>query len=183
MDQNSLFNKDTRVFAFDDSPFTRKDEYTVLVGVIMRKDLYIETIVRKKIKIDGMDVTEKILEAVGEKGSGVRVILTQGITFGGFNVLDVNRLFEKTQIPIINVVDHEPDMKRIKNALQKYFEDWELRYSSLSADFKKFDLLYVQALGMEPSLAYKFVTQITTSGTIPEPLRIADLVAGICKSN
>jgi Uncharacterized conserved protein len=50
VDQNSLFNKDTRVFAFDDSPFTRKDEYTVLVGVIMRKDLYIETIVRKKIR-------------------------------------------------------------------------------------------------------------------------------------
>jgi hypothetical protein len=179
VDQNSLFNKDTRVFAFDDSPFSRNDESTSIVGVIVRKDMYIESLIRKEIKVDGLDATERVLEAIREKGSGVRVIMTQGITLGGFNILDVKRLYRETEIPIINVVDHEPNMKAIKEALRKYFEDWEVRYSTLSEDFHRFDQLFVQTTGIEPTMAYKFLKQMTINGNIPEPLRIADLIAGI----
>ncbi len=179
MDQNSLFNKDTRVFAFDDSPFSRSDEYTYIVGVIMRKDLYTESIVKKKIKVDGLDSTQKVLDAIREKGAGVRIVMTQGITLGGFNILDVRELFAKTGIPIINVVDHEPDMRAIKEALKKYFEDWELRLSLLSEDFHRFDKLYIQGVGIDPEVANKFTRKMIVNGNIPEPLRMADLIAGV----
>lgn len=179
MDQNSLFNKDARIFAFDDSPFSRNDVSTNIVGVIVRKDMYIESLIRKEIKVDGLDATDRMLEAIREKGSGVRVIMTQGITLGGFNILDVKRLYRETNIPIINVVDHEPNMKAIKDALRKYFKDWEVRYSALSEDFHGFGPLFVQTTGIEPTVAYKFLKQMTINGNIPEPLRIADLIAGI----
>ncbi|MCL4447665.1 MAG: DUF99 family protein [Thermoplasmatales archaeon] len=180
MDQNLLFNKDTRIFAFDDSPFTREDEFTSIVGVIMRKDLYIESLSKGRIRVDGDDVTEKMIELVYERGSGVRVIMTQGTTFAGFNVLDINRLFNETGTPIINVVDHRPDMDSIREALRKYFDDWEARYSVLSENFTRFNSLYVQSLGIEPDTANKFIEMMTVNGIIPEPLRIADMVAGIC---
>lgn len=179
MDQNSLFNKDTRVFAFDDSPFSRSDEYSYIVGVIMRKDLYTESIVKKKIRVDGLDSTEKVTEAIREKGAGVRVIMTQGITLGGFNILDVRKLYGESGIPIINVVDHEPDMGAIKEALKKYFDDWEFRCSLLSEDFHRFERLYIQGIGIEPEVANKFVRKMIVNGNIPEPLRIADLIAGV----
>ncbi|MCW6159282.1 MAG: DUF99 family protein [Thermoplasmatales archaeon] len=178
VDQNSLFNKDTRIIAFDDSPFSRRDKHTSIVGVIMRKDLYIESLITKRIEVDGTDATEKILDVIREKGSGIRVIMTQGITLGGFNVLDVKELFRETGIPIINVVDHEPNMKAIKDALKKYFEDWESRYSKLTEDFYRFGPIFVQATGMDSKVAYKFIKQITAKGNIPEPLRLADLIAG-----
>ena len=179
MDQNSLFNKDTRVLAFDDSPFSRDDEFTSIVGVIMRKDLYIESVVKKAIHVDGLDATERILEIIREKGSGVNVIMTQGITLGGFNILDVKKLYEETGIPVINVVDHEPNMRAIKEALRKYFKDWRARYSILTEAFYKSDSLYIQSTGIDTKIAYKFLKQLTVTGNIPEPLRIADLIAGI----
>lgn len=179
MDQNSLFNKDTRIFAFDDSPFSRNDEYTSLIGVIMRKDLYLESILKEKIRVDGLDVTEKILKAIKKKGSGVRVILVQGTTFGGFNILDMGSLFRETGICVINVVDHEPDLDAIKNALRKHFPDWQSRFKIFKKDFTKLGSLYLQTEGINEETAYKFIGQITVNGVIPEPLRIADIIASI----
>ena len=138
-----------RVIAFDDSPFSRRDKHTSIVGVIMRKDLYIESLITKRIEVDGTDATEKILDTIREKGSGVRVIMTQGITLGGFNVLDVKELFRETGIPIINVVDHEPNMKAIKDALKKYFE--ERRVGIRGQERKKNGFLISDICNIEPS--------------------------------
>lgn len=179
MDQNYLFNKDTRILAVDDAPFSRGDKFTSIVFVIMRKDLYVESLFKKAIEVDGLDVTDKIIEGVREKGNGVKVILTQGITLGGFNIIDVTRLYVETKIPVINVVDHEPNMVSIKDALQKYFKDWEARDSILSEKFERFGSLYVQATGISPKIANKFLVQVTINGKIPEPLRMADLIAGL----
>lgn len=179
MDQNSLFNKDTRILAVDDAPFSRGDKFTSMVFLIVRKDLYIESIFKKTIEIDGLDATDRIIEGIREKGNGVRVILTQGITLGGFNILDVTRLYNETNIPVINVVDHEPNMISIKEALQKYFKDWKTRYASLSERFERHDSLYVQSTGISIKIAGKFLNQVTINGKIPEPLRMADLIAGV----
>lgn len=179
MDLNSLFNKDTRVFAFDDSPFSREDEFTGLIGVIMRKDYYIETLASRIIQVDGNDVTEKMQEMVEEKGSGVKVLMVQGTTFAGFNILDAKKLYGETSIPIINILDHEPDMAAIENALRAHFSDWEKRYATFDANFSRFGSLFIQSFGIEPKVAYKFSRMMTRQGLIPEPLRIADMVASI----
>lgn len=179
VDQNVFFNKDTRIFAFDDSPFSRNDRFTNLVGVVMRKDLYLETLVKKKIQVDGNDVTERMLEAINEKGSGVNLIVVKGVTFGGFNILDMHKLYEKAQIPIVNVIDHEPNIAAIKEALIKHFEDWEQRLKMLKKGFEKIDSLYIQTEGVGIKATYKFLKQITINGIIPEPVRIADLIAGL----
>ncbi len=179
MDQNLLFNKDTRMFAFDDSPFLREDRVTHLVGIIMRKDLYLETVLKKEITVDGNDVTEKVLESMEEKGSGVNLIMVKGVTFAGFNILDMPAIYNKTGIPVINVIDHEPDTKAIKDALMKYFPDWEHRWNILKRRIEKVGSIFLQAEGIETKVAYKFIKQVTVNGSIPEPLRIADLIAGL----
>jgi|YelNatPaOPRAMG01_1025707.scaffolds.fasta_scaffold12315_5 endonuclease V-like protein UPF0215 family len=180
MDLNSLFNKNTRILAFDDSPFSRDDLSCSLIGVIMRKDLYLESIVKRQITVDGMDVTEKILEAIEEKGSGIGVIMIKGITFAGFNILDIRTVSEKTHIPVINVLDHEPNIENIKAALKKHFPDWQLRFDLFNRKFTKFGSILVQCEGIEEEIAYKFIRQTTVNGLIPEPLRLADIIARIC---
>ncbi|MGC8645107.1 MAG: DUF99 family protein [Thermoplasmata archaeon] len=179
MDINSLFNKDTRIIAFDDAPFSRGDRHAVLLGLIMRKDMYIESIFKRKIEVDGSDATEAVVSMVREKGSGVSLIMTQGITFGGFNILDVDEVFHSTGIPIINVVDHEPDLAALKSALRKHFIDWERRFSLLQGHFSRADRLYIQSIGLDFKQAYKFVKQVTLSGQMPEPLRLADMIASV----
>ncbi len=69
-------------------------------------------------------------------------------------------------------------MISIKDALQKYFKDWKTRYASLSEGFERYGSLYIQSTGISPKIAGKFLNQVTINGKIPEPLRMADLIAG-----
>ncbi|MEM0127727.1 MAG: DUF99 family protein [Thermoplasmatales archaeon] len=179
MDLNSLFNKDARIMAFDDTPFSRGQSSTSLVGLIMRKDMYIESVLKDRIRVDGDDSTDVIISMVERKGSGISVIMTQGITFGGFNILDVKKLFAETGIPVINVVDHKPDMERMKDALVKHFSDWEKRINLLRDEFTEYKGIFIQTSGIGPMHAYKFIRQVTVSGTLPEPLRLVNMIAGI----
>lgn len=179
VDQNSLFNKNTRIMAFDDSPFSREDKFTSLVGLVIRKDLYIESLAKDRIEVDGLDVTAKVLRMIGEKGEGVKVIMVKGITFAGFNVLNLKTIHDETGICIMNVMDHEPDPVGIKNALVKHFPDWKTRMTNFKNSFVKFSSLYLQTEGIEPETANKFIGQVTVNGIIPEPLRIVDMIARI----
>lgn len=180
VDQNLLFNKNTRILAVDDCPFSREYTHTNIIAMIIRRDLYIESIFKKEIDIDGMDVTEKIKEVLAEHGQGVRVVMVKGITFGGFNILDTDKLYRASGIPIINLMDHRPDMEAITKALKKHFSDWDSRLS-LIGEFSNFeDDLYIQAVGIDTWLAVKFVKKLVKNGKIPEPLRLVDLIASVC---
>ncbi len=180
VDQNSLFNKNTRILALDDAPFDREDTFTEIIGLIIRRDLYVESIVKKTIQVDGLDVTDKILEIIREKGDGIRVIMMKGITFGGFNILDVERLYQETKIPIINYMDHPPDIKAIENALRKHFKDWEERFSLFNKYEIKENGAYISCVGLDPLKASRFLNKLTRNGKIPEPLRMVNLIASIC---
>jgi endonuclease V-like protein UPF0215 family len=180
MDQNLLFNKNTRLLAIDDSPFIRGDSFTNIIGVIIRKDLYIENILKKTIQVDGMDVTDRIMEMVQEKGEGIRMIMIKGITFGGFNVLDMEKLYDAHKIPIINFMDHPPDKDAIEAALKKHFNDWEIRLSLMKGYSKIDESVYIKTVGIDLRSAVKFSFGLMKNGKIPEPLRIVDLIASIC---
>ncbi|MEM0073700.1 MAG: DUF99 family protein [Thermoplasmatales archaeon] len=179
MDLNSLFNKDARIMAFDDAPFSRGQRSTSIVGLIMRKDMYIESVLKDRISVDGDDSTDVIISMVERKGSGISIIMTQGITFGGFNILDVNRLFTETGIPVVNVVDHKPDIDGMKDALVKHFTDWERRIHLLRGEFTEYKGIFIQTSGIGPIHAYRFIKQVTLAGNLPEPLRLVNMIAGI----
>ncbi len=180
MDQNLLFNKNTRILAVDDTPFTRGEHYTHIIGVIMRKDLYIENILRKTIEIDGMDVTERIKEMLIEKGEGIRIVMIKGITFGGFNILDMEKLYNESKIPVINFIDHMPDKEAIEAALKKHFSDWQMRLSLMNGFSKIDNSTYIKTSGIDLKMAVKFAYEMMKNGKTPEPLRVADLIASVC---
>lgn len=180
MDQNLLFNKNTRILAVDDSPFRRGDSFTNIIGIIIRKDLYLESILKKTIQVDGMDVTERIMEMLEEKGEGIRIIMIKGITFGGFNVLDLGKLYDSYKIPIINFMDHPPDKDAIEAALKKHFRDWEIRLSLMNSYSKVDDSMFIKTTGIDLRSAVKFSSDLMKNGKIPEPLRIVDLIASVC---
>ena len=52
------------------------------------------------------------------------VILTDGITFAGLNILDINKLNRETGIPVIAVMDRMPNLKKIENLFHsKHIDD------------------------------------------------------------
>jgi len=138
--------------------------------------------VSRWITVDGTDATEKLIDAVnGSRFKDLRVVMLKGITYGGFNVVDLERLHRETGLPVIVVVRKRPDLKAMELALRKHFPDWGERVELLRKAPPLFEMipgkLYVQALGVSPEVAFDIVRVTTKTGLIPEPLRLAHIMA------
>ncbi|NVM28548.1 MAG: DUF99 family protein [Candidatus Helarchaeota archaeon] len=179
--------KEIRIIGVDDSPFIPRTEGTTRVfGVVFRGRLWIEGVLQTIIKIDGFDATQKISEMITSSPhhGQLRVIMLAGITFGGFNIVDINKLFERTQLPIIVVCEKEPDLQSIKIAIE-HLSDWEKRWEIIQNTgpiykyHTKEDVknpVFFQIKGLELKDAQQILKISAGVSHIPEPLRVAHLI-------
>ena len=84
-----------RVLGIDDGQFVPRTKGTVdVVGVVYRGGYWFEGVMRTKITIDGFDATEKIAKMIESSPyyRELRVVVLDGVTFAGFNVVDISML-------------------------------------------------------------------------------------------
>ena len=168
----------------DDSPLVGKD--ILVIGAVMRGAEWLKGVMRTHIEKDGMDATEKIAAMVsGSKHFGqVRAVMLNGVTFGGFNVVDIEALYEATGIPVIVVTREEPDMESIKSAL-KNLDMPERRYEAILKAGMPVKVqtaargkpVFVQYKGIDTEDAIELVKVTSVHSRIPEPIRVAHLIA------
>ncbi|MDP6155985.1 MAG: DUF99 family protein [Candidatus Thermoplasmatota archaeon] len=183
-------NKNRRILAIDDGPFKFGDEMTDIVGVISRGPSYLEAIMKDSVQVDGRDSTEKIITMIKSSRylEQVNVIMLDGGAFGGFNVFDIFEINERLDIPVMTVTRRLPDHERIKKALSAHFEDWEERFAIISKGNidelpVKRGKAYVKRAGLDIGRSKALLARFTVHGVIPEPLRMAHMVATILKKN
>ena len=177
-----------RVIGIDDAPFIphTKGEARVF-GVITRGNYHIEGILQTIIKIDGFDATEQIGNMIlnSSHHGQIRIIILNGITFGGFNVCDIEILNQITERPVIVVIEHKPDIKSIRAALEKNQSDWEKKWgifkkiSNIEEIYVKKDVkpIYVHFTEqLDLDVVRKVINKTRGLGTIPECIRIAHLI-------
>jgi hypothetical protein len=172
-----------RVIGIDDSPFDRKTKAVLLVGAVFRSGLYLEGILSCHVKRDGTDATDKIIRMVNRskhKGQ-LRLIMLNGIAVGGFNVIDIEKLYKKTSLPVIVIVRWMPDFEKIKRALSK-FKDAKKRFAIIekAGEVNKINLkgkaLYYQKFGIIKELAEEVIRISATHSLVPEPIRVAHII-------
>ena len=95
---------------------------TQLIGVVCQGVRMID-VVRGEIKVDGTDSTDILINLIKLKEKHVQYVITDTITFGGFNIMDMKRVHKVTNKPIIAIVDREIDLDSVKKALMKRFPD------------------------------------------------------------
>jgi endonuclease V-like protein UPF0215 family len=173
-----------RILGIDDAPFTFKDTTTMIVGVVMRGGEYIEGVLRSSVSIDGTDATQAVTTMVEttRHREQLRAVLLDGITLGGFNIVDIEQVNETVQIPVITVTRDKPNLVAIESALRKHFPDWEhrlaLHTSGILHEFQTaHNPLYAKFVGCSPEEAQEIISLATIRGVLPEPLRIAHLIA------
>jgi uncharacterized protein len=73
------------------------------------------------IAIDGIDSTEKIAAMINASPHcrQLRVVMLNGITFGGFNIVDIKRLNALTKLPVIVLTHDKPNFQSIHYALER----------------------------------------------------------------
>ena len=88
-----------RVLGIDDSALIDPD--VVIIGAFMRGGEQLDGVLRSQITKDGMDATDSIIRMVkGSKNYGqIRVIMLDGVTYAGFNPVDIKGCMKKLVLP------------------------------------------------------------------------------------
>ncbi len=176
-----------RILGLDDGPF--EDGFGVrvpLVGAVFRGGRWLDGVLTSSLEKDGTDVTERVIEMVSmsrHRGQ-LRILMMDGVTFGGFNVLDVREVFKRTGLPAIVISREIPNMAKIREAL-KNLPAWRDRLKIISRTGKIYPVktkalerpVYMQLIGVKRTDAESVVKLSSTQSLVPEPLRVAHLIA------
>jgi len=171
--------------AFDDGPFRFGDRSALLVGLVVRGQGYLEGAQFDRASVDALDSTDAIARMVAAcpQRTQLKALLLDGLTFAGFNVVDLEDLHGRTGVPVVTVVDKTPDPGTILTALRAKFPDWEERWRRLqSPALHRIDLpdggaLTAHVAGCTVDDARELLRTTTLRGHLPEALRMAHLVA------
>jgi len=182
-----------RVLGVDDGIFVPHTKGTVdVVGVVYRGGFWLDGVMRAEVTIDGMDATEKIAAMIKKSPhyEELRVVILNGITFAGFNVVDINKLFKMVNLPVIAVTRGKPDLEKIGKALEN-LPECERRWRAIESAGKIIEVqtrnteeaVYMQIAGVSQEDAEKIMKSTSTRSNIPEALRVAHIIAsGLTRS-
>jgi hypothetical protein len=150
----------------------------------MSTDLVIDGFVFGHSTVGGDDATDAIL-AMYEKldRQDVSFLLISGIVISLYNIVDVKKISEKIGLPVIGITYEESP--GIEEAIKHHFPE---SYESKLAKYSKLGLrekitlhtsynLYVRNEGCTVLETTQLLDKITLQGSIPEPLKIAQILA------
>jgi endonuclease V-like protein UPF0215 family len=176
--------RQVRILGIDDAPFTFKEKYSTIIGVVMRGGEYLEGVLRNQVTIDGTEATEICKQMIQRSRyrQQLKTVMIDGACLGGFNVVDIDDLSQSTHLPVITITRDKPDQRKIKQALQKNFKDWQQRWNllqkgSLHRIPTQHNPMYIKCTGISLEEAKEIINISTIRGVIPEPIRVAHLIA------
>lgn len=158
----------------------------MVVGVVFRGGCWLDGFMHTEIKVDGLDAGEKIANMILKSShhKQLRIVMLNGVTFAGFNVVDIKKLKEATGLPVIAVTRDKPDRKSIKEALNNLPRSEE-RWKAMQSGGKTRAVqtrssaakIYVQVAGISLEDAAKILRLTSTRSDVPEALRVAHIIA------
>jgi endonuclease V-like protein UPF0215 family len=193
---------------FDDGPFARDHRGDVLLVGAVCSRTRLDGVVTGRVRRDGADATRRMVEIVrGSQFAGhIRAVMLQGIAVAGFNVVDVRRLSDELSVPVLVLMRRPPDLSEVRRALfseapavrppvRGASRKWRLIVNAgaiepLGASRRSkrsggptglrsgMPRLWVQRVGLSLDAARRLVDATTLHGNVPEPIRLAHLIAG-----
>ena len=174
----------SRVVGVEDGGFSREaDVQKALLVSVFLHGVSIIDFQMTDIEVDGLDATEKF-SCMLRRWSFDSVILA-GVSYAGFNLIDPNVVFEEFGKPVIVVARTKPNCKAVKGALLRHFEDWETRWAVVEKLGPVYEIvsvpneppIYAEIVGADLKLARNLVRRLSVCCRIPEPIRVAGLIA------
>lgn len=178
-----------RIAGIDDAPFDKfSDKKCLVVATIFRGGNYMDGLLSTYVKVDGEDATEKISRLIKKTRhyGQLNCIMLNGISMAGFNVIDIRELNKKTGLPVIVIIRKMPDFAEIKKALSKARAEIKMNLIRKAGRIFKIGLnkkkIFIQAAGISPKKASEIVKATAIHSLIPEPIRIAHIIASGIKN-
>lgn len=171
------------VVGIDDGSFVKGVTEKTILSAVLFRGLEIKNVKLVEIEVDGLDATEKILEALAKWE--FEVVMLAGVSFAGFNLIDPAVLFKKFGKPVIVISRVKPNNRAVKSALRKHFKDWQIRWRVFKelGPIRKVTVLveepplYIETIGVDARWTRHLIKALAVCGRVPEPLRVARLIA------
>jgi hypothetical protein len=176
--------KGIRVLGIAES-FRRDQEKSVLAGIVMRSDFFIDGIGFTHITVGGMDATEGVLRIFESlQRDDINVMMLNGCVISWFNIVDIKEVYNRLRIPLICVTYEESE--GLEEHIARHFEAHE-RDSRIEAYRRlgdrvpvelqdRFEVL-IRFWGIEKAEAGALLKKFNVQGKVPEPLRVAKIAA------
>ena len=178
-----LEKKGIRGLAIAES-FSQNSKKSILSGIVMSTDLVIDGFVFGHSTVGGDDATDAILEMYEKLDrQDISFLLISGIVISLYNIIDMKRISEKIGLPVIGVTYEESS--GIEDAIKHHFPE---SYKSKLTEYSKLEPrkkitlhtsynLYIRNEGCTVLETKQLLDKITLQGSIPEPLKITQLLA------
>jgi hypothetical protein len=168
-----------RVVGIDDAPFAKRVGARVPIAGVVCADTRFEGMLWSHTRRDGWNATDAIASMITDSKfhDQVRVALLDGIAVGGFNVVDLQRLHERTGLVCVAVMRRAPDLAAMHRAIERLPQPARRRAVLARAGEIYVRVPYTyQVVGASPELALRLLERFTREGHVPEALRLAHLI-------
>jgi len=159
-------------------------ERSVLAGVVMRADRVIDGFGFATATVGGMDATDKIIKLHETlERDDINFILLNGCIISWYNVVDLHKVVEKIQRPLL-CVTYEASEGLEKYFLELFPDDWKRRVEVYHKNGSRTPItlhtghtVYTRFINMTLDEAKGLLNKFTIHGAVSEPLRVARLLA------
>lgn len=169
------------VLGVDDGAFDkRRDREVPIAAVRMEGADQVEGVALTRFPVDGDDATAFLAGWIGELRlkQGLSGVVLGGITIAGLGVIDVPALAAALELPVVIVNRRDPSDHRLADALRA--AGLEARLAIVAGCPPAFWIEggpWVACAGIEPPQAAALVAAARRKSDLPEPLRLAHLIA------
>ena len=156
---------------------------STLAGVVMRTDLVVDGFVFGAATVGGDDATEAILKMFRRlRRADINLLLLSGCIISRYNILDVDGLAKRSGLPVVCLTYNES--RGIEEAIRKHFDHPEERIEKYRRLGGRTPVLlrtghkaYVRSAQIDEPDAKRVLDSFTLQGVVPEPIRLARLLA------
>ncbi len=172
----------SNVIGFDDAPFAHGHRGDVaLIGCVCSRTR-LDGVMKSRVRRDGRNATDRMVAMVADSpfAQHLQAVLVQGIAVAGLNVVDIHRLAEALDLPVVAVARRLPNLEKMRRAIKKTGPGWQRKWHLIEAagEMEPARGVYIQRSGLSHARAVHLLAATTLHGKIPEPLRLAHLIAG-----
>jgi endonuclease V-like protein UPF0215 family len=180
-----LHKRGLRVLGIAESFVKGVSSRSVLAGVVMRGDQFlIDGFGVTTLTVGGMDGTVGVLKLFNDLDrSDINILMLNGCVISWYNVIDLEGLFTQLSLPLI-CVTYEESEEGLEKYFKENFDDWEHRIAVYKKNGPRDKMklhtehyIYIRAYGMETKEAQVILDRFVLQGAVPEPLKVARLLA------
>jgi endonuclease V-like protein UPF0215 family len=169
----------------DDAPFDRARRGDVRVVGVLYCGLRLDGVYATRVRRDGANATRALGKMVRHaRLEHLQAILLQGIALAGFNVVDIGALHAETGVPVLVVARRAPNLAAIRRALETRVPGGRRKWRLIEAAGPMEQItvenanVFVQRAGLTLDEAQTLLARLCVHGHLPEPIRVAHLIAG-----